>query len=148
MNHAIKRIFIVDDHQFVIDSVRLLLGDLPQFEITGSTTQPLLAAGLLEHAKTDVLITDISMPGMNGIELTRLIKSKFPEIKIIALSMSSDSQVVAEMIAAGVSGYILKNSAGKEMAEALEKVAAGIPYFSPEIQALLMSSFKRNTRSA
>jgi two-component system nitrate/nitrite response regulator NarL len=90
------------------------------------------------------LLTDVSMPEMSGIELTRLVKKKYPHIKIIALSMFSESQVVAEMIDAGISGYILKNTGKQELIEALNKVALGQNYFGPDITLQLMKSFKRN----
>ena len=140
----IIRLFIVDDHQVVIDSLRLLLGDMPGFLITGETTQPLLALQMLENTRADILITDVSMPGMNGIELTRAVKQKFATVKVLVLSMFNDSQVIAEMIDAGAMGYVLKNSGRPEMAEALGKIAKGEPYFSPEVSALLASLFKRN----
>ncbi|MEP6610892.1 MAG: response regulator transcription factor [Mucilaginibacter sp.] len=141
---AIIRLFIVDDHQVVLDSLRLLLSDIPGFLIAGETTQPLLAIQMLEDTPADILLTDVSMPGMNGIELTRAVKQKFAAMQILALSMFNDSHVIAEMIAAGASGYLLKNSGRHEMAEALSKVAKGEPYFSPAISASLTPSFKRN----
>ncbi|WP_295795371.1 response regulator transcription factor [Mucilaginibacter sp.] len=141
---AIIRVFIVDDHQVVIDSLRLLLGEIPGFLIAGETTQPLLAIQMLESTPADILITDVSMPRMNGIELARAIKQKFPAIRVLALSMFSDNHVVTEMIDAGASGYLLKNSGRREMAEALTQIAKGGLYFSSGVSALPESPFKSN----
>jgi two-component system nitrate/nitrite response regulator NarL len=139
-----KRIFIVDDHQMVIDGINLMLEGRPEFSVVGESTQPLLVLQLLENTAVDILITDVGMPEMSGVELSRLIKNKFPHIKILALSMFGDSQIIAEMIDAGIAGYILKNAGKKELIEALTKIADGQNYFGQEITLQLMKSFKRN----
>jgi two-component system nitrate/nitrite response regulator NarL len=139
-----QRIIIVDDHQMVIDGIKLMIEGLPEFFTVGETTKPLSVAALLDTTPADILITDVGMPGMSGVELSRTVKSKFPQIKILALSMFGDSQVIAEMIDAGISGYILKNSGKKELVEALTKIAAGENYFGQEITLELTRSFKRS----
>ncbi|RYU89271.1 response regulator transcription factor [Mucilaginibacter terrigena] len=141
---AVKRIFIVDDHQMVIDGLRLIIDTISGFEIVGESTSATQALDCLAALNADILLTDVSMPEMSGIELTRLVKKKFPHIKIIALSMFSESQVVAEMIDAGISGYILKNTGKQELIEALNKVSSGQNYFGQDITLQLMKSFKRN----
>src|ERR1700739_94316 len=93
---AVKNIFIVDDHQMVIDGLRLIIDTIEGFEIVGESTSALHALDVLETVNADILLTDVSMPEMSGIELTRLVKKKHPHIKIITLSMFSESQVVAE----------------------------------------------------
>lgn len=138
------RIFIVDDHQMVIDGINLMLEGKHGFTVVGESTQPLQVVGLLENTPVDILITDVGMPQMSGVELSRAMKNKFPHIKILALSMFGDSQIIAEMIDAGISGYILKNSGKKELIEALTKIAEGQNYFGQEITMQLMKSFKRN----
>jgi len=142
--NASKRIFIVDDHQMVIDGINLMIEGHPQFEVVGECTQPLAALDMLQHSAVDILMTDVGMPGMSGVELSRAVKNKFPHIKILALSMFGDSQVISEMTDAGISGYILKNSGKKELIEALTKIAEGQKYFSQEITLQLMKSYKRN----
>ncbi len=143
-----KRIFIVDDHQMVIDGINLMLEGRSEFIVVGESTQPLTVVQMLDSITTDILITDVGMPEMSGVELSRLVKSKFPHIKILALSMFGDSQIIAEMIDAGISGYILKNSGKKELIEALNKIAEGQNYFGQEITLQLMKSFKRNQEEA
>jgi DNA-binding NarL/FixJ family response regulator len=141
---AVKNIFIVDDHQMVIDGLRLIIDTIEGFEIVGESTGASNALDELDTVNADILLTDVSMPEMSGIELTRLVKKKHPHIKIIALSMFSESQVVAEMIDAGISGYILKNTGKQELIEALNKVSSGQNYFGQDITLQLMRSFKRN----
>ena len=139
-----KKIFIVDDHQMVIDGINLMIEDHAGFSIVGECTEPLLVVDILENVEVDILITDVGMPAMSGVEVTRIVKNKFPHIKILALSMFGDSQVIAEMVDAGISGYILKNSGKKELIEALTKIAEGQNYFGQDITLELMRSFKRS----
>lgn len=140
----VKSIFIVDDHQMVIDGLRLIIDTINGFDIVGESTSAPRALDMLATTHADILLTDVSMPEMSGIELTRLVKKKFPHIKIIALSMFSESQVIAEMIDAGISGYILKNTGKQELIEALNKVSSGQNYFGQDITLQFMKSFKRN----
>jgi DNA-binding NarL/FixJ family response regulator len=144
METPAKRIFIVDDHQMVIDGLRLILNTIENFDIVGESNHPLMVLEMLKQTPADILLTDVSMPDMTGVELTRLVKRSFPDIKVLALSMFGDSQVVAEMIDAGISGYILKNTGKQELVEALNKISAGQNYFGPDITLQLMKSFKRN----
>jgi two-component system nitrate/nitrite response regulator NarL len=140
----VKKIFIVDDHQMVIDGIRSLIECQPEFSIIGESTEPLSVIASLSKIQPDILITDVGMPGMSGVELSRVVKSKFPAIRILALSMYGDTHIIAEMIDAGISGYILKNSGKKELIEALTKIAGGQNYFGQDITLQLMKSFKRS----
>lgn len=144
MERTPKHIFIVDDHQMVIDGINLMLEGKSEFAVAGESTQPLKVLQLLENITVDILITDVGMPDMSGVELSRSVRKKFPHIKILALSMFGDSQIIAEMIDAGISGYILKNAGKKELVEALTKISEGNNYFGQEITLQLMKSFKRN----
>ncbi|OOQ60749.1 hypothetical protein BC343_24250 [Mucilaginibacter pedocola] len=128
----------------VIDGLKLIISTITGFDVIGESVSAIRALDMLATANPDILLTDVSMPEMSGIEFTRLVRKKYPQIKVIALSMFSESQVVAEMIDAGVSGYILKNTGKQELIEALSKVATGENYFGPDITMQLMKSFKRN----
>lgn len=141
---TVKNIFIVDDHQMVIDGLKLLIGNDTGFEITGESNDPLKVIDMLATLPVDVLLTDVSMPGMSGVELTRSISKLFPHIKILALSMFGDANVVTEMIDAGVSGFILKNTGRQQLIEALNKVAAGHHYYAPDITHQLVKSLKES----
>lgn len=144
MEQTPKRIFIVDDHQMVIDGINLMLEGMPEFTVVGESTRPLGVIELMKQISVDIVITDVGMPDMSGVELSRALKNNFPQVKILALSMFGDSQIIAEMIDAGISGYILKNAGKKELIEALTKIADGQNYFGQEITLQLMKSFKRN----
>ena len=125
---------IVDDHQIVIDGLKSLLQGYDQFKVVLECTEPLQMPQLLEQTKVDILLTDVMMPGMNGAELSKIVHKKFPEIKILALSMSGQGDLVNQMITdADIAGYILKNIGKKELIEALEKISAGGIYFSDEV---------------
>ncbi len=135
-------LFIVDDHQLVVDGLRSLLNNEMGYTIVGYSNQPKEVIDMLEHLNVDVLLTDINMPEMTGVELTRNVKKKFPKIKVLALSMFGERQVIKEMIDAGVSGYILKNTGKQELLEALEKLANGQNFFGEEVTKEIMKSFR------
>ena len=125
---------IVDDHQIVIDGLKSLLHGHDQFEVTIECTQPLLMLDLIEKKPVEILLTDVMMPGMNGAELSKAVHQKFPEIKILALSMSGQGDLVNQMIEdADISGYVLKNIGKLELVKALEKISGGGIYFSEEV---------------
>jgi DNA-binding NarL/FixJ family response regulator len=125
---------IVDDHQIVIDGLKSLLHGHDQFEVVIECTQPLEMISLIEKRPIDILLTDVMMPGLNGAELSKLVHQKFPEIKILALSMSGQGDLVNQMIDdADISGYVLKNIGKQELVKALEKISGGGIYFSEEV---------------
>ncbi|MBS1644485.1 MAG: response regulator transcription factor [Bacteroidetes bacterium] len=125
---------IVDDHQIVIDGLQSLLQHVPQFKIAFSTIFPEQVCTLIEQQPIDILLTDVQMPVLQGNELAKLVKMKFPTVKILALSMSGLGDTVSEMIHdADISGYVLKNIGKQELITALEKIAAGGIYFSEEV---------------
>jgi len=140
-NQNTHRIFIVDDHQLVIDGIRSLLAESPNYQLSGFSNRPVEVLEMLEQSPADILLTDISMPLMSGIELTRAIKKKFPGMKVIAISMHGEGEVVKEMVNAGVSGYILKNTGRAELIEALDRVSLGGTYFGEEITREIMQRF-------
>lgn len=128
------KIAIVDDHQIVIDGIKSLLENERDFSIDVYTTSSLEMIELLEKIPVDILLTDIMMPVMNGQELAKKVKEKFPQIKILALSMSGQGTTVNEMIKdADIAGYVLKNIGKKDLVDALHKIAGGGIYFSDEI---------------
>jgi two-component system nitrate/nitrite response regulator NarL len=135
------KIFIADDHQLVIDGICSLLMNEPEFEITGTSSKSAVMT-MLEKMHVDILLTDVQMPDVSGVELTRQIRKKHPHIYVLALSMYGDIDVIKQMIDSGISGYILKNTGKKELIEALKKIAKGDNYFSPEITRELMKAVK------
>jgi DNA-binding NarL/FixJ family response regulator len=127
---------IVDDHQIVIDGIKSLLHGHEHFKIAIECTDSTQMLSLLEAKKVDILLTDIMMPGINGAELSKAVHQKFPEIKILALSMSGQGDLVNQMIdEANISGYVLKNIGKQELIKALEKIGKGGIYFGEEVLA-------------
>ncbi len=125
---------LVDDHQIVIDGLMSLLKGHDRFRFAFATTNPQEVVTKLEQSPVDVLLTDIMMPKLPGNQLARQVRERFPEVKILALSMSGEGDLVNEMINdADISGYVLKNIGKEELILALEKIAGGGIYFSEEV---------------
>jgi len=125
---------LVDDHQIVIDGLMALLKGEHRYEFAFATTQPKLVIEKLKSSHVDVLLTDVMMPEVPGNVLVKEVHKQFPELKILALSMSGEGEIVNEMINdADISGYILKNVGKKELVAAIEKIAGGGIYFSDEV---------------
>jgi DNA-binding NarL/FixJ family response regulator len=135
---------LVDDHQIVIDGLTSLLKGDERFVFGFATTDPRDVIALLEKKRVDILLTDVMMPQLPGNELARAVRKQFPEIKILALSMSGQGDLVNEMINdADISGYVLKNIGKQELINALEKIAGGGIYFSEEVIEELQRATKR-----
>ena len=125
---------IVDDHQIVIDGLKSLLDGHHRFVVHAESTSPVKFLEQLSHLEVDILLTDVMMPGMNGADLAKEVHRRFPAIKILALSMSGQGELVNKMIEeAKISGYVLKNIGKQELVRALEKIAEGGIYFSDEV---------------
>ncbi|MBL7747347.1 MAG: response regulator transcription factor, partial [Chitinophagaceae bacterium] len=125
---------LVDDHQIVIDGLMSLLKGHEKFRFAFATTDSSEVMDKLTQTPVDILLTDVMMPKLPGNQLAKLVKEKFPHIKILALSMSGQGDLVNEMIEhADISGYVLKNIGKQELIKALEKIAAGGIYFSEEV---------------
>jgi two-component system, NarL family, nitrate/nitrite response regulator NarL len=138
---------IVDDHQIVIDGLKSLLEGHPNFIVKIESNHPEEMENLLSNIKVDILLTDIMMPVMNGAELAKMVKTNFPDIKILALSMSGQGDLVNQMIDdSDISGYVLKNIGKQELVNALEKIATGGVYFSDEVlEEMIKASERKKT---
>jgi len=125
---------LVDDHQIVIDGLTSLLKGHERFKFAFATTDSTAVIDQITEQPIDILLTDVMMPKLPGNELARKVREKFPKVKILALSMSGQGDLVNEMIEyADISGYILKNVGKQQLVEALEKIAGGGIYFSEEV---------------
>jgi DNA-binding NarL/FixJ family response regulator len=134
------RIFIVDDHQMLIDGLKALLKSEQDIEIAGESTNARKALDELAVIQPEIVLSDISMPDMDGIEFTRNVKKQYPHIRILALSMFNDRSMITEMIDAGASGYILKNTGKDELKQAITKIASGNFYFSDEVSGEILKA--------
>lgn len=133
-------VYLVDDHILFLEGIRFLLSSLDFVETVfeAHNGQELLDGFVLYPA--DLVLLDIEMPGMNGIQAARELKQRYPEVKIIALSMYSDQQYYAGMIEAGADGFLLKNSSFSVVKRAIDEVVSGRNYFSQEIVQSLVKN--------
>lgn len=130
----IIRIAITDDHRIVIDGLKLVLKTKKNLFVAAEATSAAEMIALLKKTPVDILLTDIMMPQINGFELSMLARKGFPDLKILALSMSEDGEMIVKMIEqAKVDGYIPKASGKNELIDAIEKIIKGNKYFSPQI---------------
>jgi DNA-binding NarL/FixJ family response regulator len=143
-------ILIVDDHSVVRKGLCALFTSGPEFRIVGEASNGEQAIRLAEKRKPDVAMIDISMPKLNGIETTRVIKERNPDIKVLILTIYDDEEHVSQIIRAGANGYVLKEAGKKELFAAVRAVAADEPFFSPAISRLIVQGFidKVKTESA
>lgn len=140
------KIYIVDDHQMLIDGLKALLVNEPQFIIAGEALNGEKALSEIPQLKPDIVLTDINMPGMDGIQLTSRLKKDAPEMKVIALSMFGERATITDMLEAGVNGYILKNTGKDELISALQKVAGGGMFFSNEVSSEMMKAISQKQK--
>ena len=131
-----SRILLADDHMLVREYLRELIEMQADLEVVGEVENGRAAVRLALELLPDIVAMDISMPVMNGIEATRLIAAETQGVKVLGLSMHADGKMVRGMLQAGASGYVLKNRADKELADAIRAVMAGGAYLSPEIADL------------
>ena len=141
------RILVVDDHRIMREGLRALLAGIPGMAVVAEANNGRCAVQLAQEQKPDVIIMDVSMPDLNGIEATRQILAAHPEIRVIALSIHSDRRFVLQMFRAGAVGYLLKDCAFEELAHAIEVVLDGQAYLSPGIAGVVVGEFLRQLAS-
>jgi DNA-binding NarL/FixJ family response regulator len=133
------KIVLADNHQIVRQGLGQLLAGEPDMHVVGEADGYATTVKLIQEYSPHVVIMDISMPDLNGVEATRRILSQYPGIKVIALSMHSDSLFVLNMLNAGASGYLLKDCALEELAKAIRTVVTQKIYLSPKLSNLLVT---------
>jgi two-component system, NarL family, response regulator NreC len=135
------RIVLADDHKIIRDGLRALIEKEKGMEVVDEASDGREAVKLAWETRPEIVIMDVNMPDLNGIEATRQITSKFPEIKVIALSMHSDRRFVAEMLKAGASGYLLKDCAFDELIHAINVVRSRKVYLSPGVSGIVVADY-------
>ncbi|MEW5721537.1 MAG: response regulator transcription factor [Thermodesulfobacteriota bacterium] len=135
------RVLICDDHAMIREGLRALLDENPNLEVVGEADNGREVVRLCTLLNPDVVIMDIGMPELNGIEATRLIKAQRPAIRVVALTMHSSRRLVKEMLRAGAIGYVLKSSAFDELAAALDFACRDKPYISPSLAGVVLEEF-------
>lgn len=137
---AKTKVALVDDHHLVRAGLKLFIDYMPAFEVVGEAADGDEILQLLSERPVDILITDMSMRRVSGLEVIPLVKKHFPQIRIIALSMHCDRQTVSRALELGASGYVVKDSQESELQQALEAVSSGRRYVSPEVAGDLFAA--------
>ncbi|TAK58881.1 MAG: response regulator transcription factor [Bacteroidetes bacterium] len=141
------KIIIADDHDVVRTGLGLLLKSNPEFVIIGEAKDGDEVIDMVGRSKPDIILTDISMPKINGIELTRTLKQTYPELKILVFTVHENEEYVYQMIRAGANGYVLKNADKDELFHAIQAIIAGEWFFSTNISKLLIKDYIDRSRN-
>jgi len=136
------RILLAEDHKVVREGTRRLLESQPDFEVVGEASDGIEAVELAKKLKPEIIIMDVSMPRLNGIEATRQIKAIYPNIAILPLTGYDDDEYVFALLEAGAAGYLLKDSSGEELIEAIRQVMTGEPVLHPKIMKKVLNRLR------
>ena len=134
------RVLIVDDHAFIRRGVQTILHAYPEWEFCGEAENGKDAIRLADELKPEIIIMDVSMPGLNGIEATRAIRKLQPEVKIVLLTLHESAELLRSAFRAGARGYLLKTDAEQELVKALSVVAGEGAYISPKMDSEVVKS--------
>ncbi len=134
------KIFIVDDHFMFLEGLQSLLGGEQTFDIIGVGSNGKEAIDFLDNRSADIVITDISMPGVDGFELVKEIQKRWPAISILVLSMHSEPAIISKLIQEHINGYLLKNAEKEELLKAIRLLAQGENYFSEDVKRIYMEN--------
>lgn len=142
------RLLLVDDHAVVRSGLKMLLSGHSEMEIVGEADSAFGAMQEAERSRPDVILMDIGLPDKTGIEATREIKRRFPDVKIVALTIHEDEEYFFQMLDAGASGYVPKRAAPEELLTAIRAAAAGEVYLYPSLAKLLVNDYLNAERPA
>lgn len=142
------RLLLADDHALVRHGLRKILEERPEWEVVAEAGDGRDAVAMILEHRPDVTVMDIGMPLLNGIDATRQVVHKWPEARVLMLSMHKDEPYVARAFQAGVKGYLLKDSVGSDLISAVEAVAKGQPFFSPDIASKMVNDYVRRLGDA
>ncbi len=134
------RVLIVDDHQVVLDGIQSMLDREEGIFVSGKAMSGPDALEFLKYNPVNVALIDINMPGMDGIELCKAIRKKYPEIKVLALTTFNEVSFITNMMKSGASGYLLKNTTKEELITAIKTIQKGEQYLAREVQEKLISA--------
>jgi DNA-binding NarL/FixJ family response regulator len=137
------RILLADDHTVVRQGLRKVLEERPEWQVVAEAGDGREAVRLCEQYKPDVAVVDVAMPLLNGIEATRQITRRTPQTRVLVLSMYSDEAYVTQMLKAGATGYLLKDSADVDLLQAVQAVSQGKSFFSPAVARLMSDDYAR-----
>ena len=138
-----RKILLVDDHALIRDAIKAYFKENTEFELAGEAKNGIQALDLMKENQYDLVLSDINMPEMDGLELMKNIKSDYPDQKVLVLTMFNDNAQIKKMIELGANGYILKNATKSELFEGITKIIDGDDYFSKEVYESLINSISK-----
>lgn len=144
MNNELK-IVIADDHQMFIDGIKSLLKKEKKLNFVHEALNAEDAITYIRENSIDMLITDISMPGMSGTELTKIVKQEFPKIKVLVLTMFNDPAIINEILQSEAEGYVLKNTGKQELLIAIENIMDDGTFYSNEVMKLMLNQNRKKS---
>lgn len=141
-------LLLVDDHKIIRDGLKALLSGEEDLEIVGECSDGEEVLEFVDKEQVDVILMDINMPKMNGIEATRIVVEAYPDVKVIALTMHNEDSYISKILKAGASGYVLKNTGREGLVNAIFKVHTEGNYFTEEVASIMMHKYmKKNTQT-
>lgn len=140
------RVLIVDDHAFIRRGVQSILQSFPEWDLCGEAGSGTEAVSLVNQLHPDIVLMDVTMPGMNGIDATRAIRRSHPQVKIVLLTLHESSEILRSGFRAGANGYLLKADAEEELMKAMRVVAGGGSYISPKIDSAVVNEAVKDIR--
>ena len=135
------KVLLVDDHNIVRNGIKMMIQENPALDIIGEASNGKEAIELILETPPDVVISDITMPEMNGLELTEELSNKFPDIKVLILTMHEDEDYVVKAFEVGALGYLPKDSEEEEIIKAITKLNNGDKHFTPQVSEILAKEF-------
>ena len=142
------KIILVEDHQVVRQGLRALLDAEPDFSVVAEASSGIGVADLVERTSPDVLIVDLMMPGLNGLEVTRQVCQRSPDTHVIVLSMHANEAYVLQALSNGAVGYVLKDSSAEDLKQAIRAVIAGRHYLSPPLSERAIEIYLQKSQAA
>ena len=142
------RVLLAEDHTIVRKGLCALLDAEPSIEVIGEAQDGREALLKAEQLHPDIVLMDISMPGLNGLEATRQIKKRFPEVKVLILTVHSDEEYIRQILRAGASGYLVKQAAPNELISAIEAIQRGESYLSPSVSKKVVQEYVQHAAGA
>ncbi|MBV8553486.1 MAG: response regulator transcription factor [Acidobacteriaceae bacterium] len=144
MPNNVVKVLLADDHTIVRQGLKLILAAHPDLEVVGEAANGKEAIELAQKLRPDIVVMDVAMPEVNGIEATRRMVQNEPRLKVLVLSMHKEAVYVREILRAGARGYILKDAIDTELLNAIRSVARGDGYVSPAVSSALLSDYRKN----